>query len=230
MVRVGSSENGVYFVNIVFNKCQEMKIIRYNLVILVLALFAALVAPKVKADSATELEYKVKAAFLYNFTKFVDWPDEKIADANKPIIIGIIDDNPSEEVYEPLEKKSVKGRQIQIKYFREIVLPSDPEEDDEERYHDTIQSLKDCHVLFICDPLSQKHTNVIRVIRGANVLTIGESSQFILKGGIVNFVKRDQKIRFEINLATAREANLKIRSGLLKLAVRVIGKESEDDQ
>ncbi|MGD9110183.1 MAG: YfiR family protein, partial [Phycisphaerales bacterium] len=70
---------------------------------------------------------------------------------------------------------------------------------------------------------------ILRVVRKSSVLTIGESSQFILKGGIVNFVKRDQKIRFEINLATAREADLKIRSGLLKLAVRVIGKESEDD-
>ncbi|MGD9110366.1 MAG: YfiR family protein, partial [Phycisphaerales bacterium] len=185
-----------------------MKIIRYNLVILVLALFAAFVVPEVEADSAAKLEYKVKAAFLYNFTKFVDWPDEKVADANKPIIIGIVDDNPLEEVYEPLKKKSVKGRRIQIRYFRKITLPSDPEEDDEERYNDTIQSLRNCHVLFICGSLSQKHTNILRVVRGSSVLTIGESSQFILKGGIVNFVKRDQKIRFEINLATAREADL----------------------
>ncbi len=207
-----------------------MRIRTYNLVILALALFATFVVPKVKADSASDLEYKVKAAFLYNFTKFVDWPDEKIADANKPIIIGVVSDNPHEEAYEPLKKKSVKGRQVQIRYFRKLVLPSDPEEDDEERYRDTIQSLRDCHVLFICGPASQRHIDVIRVVKESGVLTIGETSQFILKGGVVNFVKRDQKIRFEVNLAAAREADLKIRSGLLKLAVRVIGKESEDDK
>lgn len=207
-----------------------MKIKIYKQVILALVLFSSAFAPKAGAASATELEYKVKAAFIYNFTKFVDWPDEKVSDANKPIIIGVISDDPYKEVFEPLKKKSVKGRNVEIRYFRGLVLPSDPENDDKEAYRDTIQSLKQCHVLFMCGPSRQMHTNVVRVVKETGVLTIGETSQFILKGGVVNFIKRDQKIRFEINLAAAEEADLKIRSGLLKLAVRVIGKESGDDK
>ncbi|MCJ7777900.1 MAG: YfiR family protein, partial [Sedimentisphaerales bacterium] len=82
-----------------------MKIRAYNLMVLALAFFATPIALKANDDSTVNREYQVKAAFLYNFIQFVDWPEEKSADSNKPITIGIIGKDPFENAFEPIKDK-----------------------------------------------------------------------------------------------------------------------------
>jgi hypothetical protein len=80
----------------------EMKIRAYILIVLVLTLLAGTQA---RADSASSREYQVKAAFLYNFIMFVDWPQGKMADGNEPFVIGIIGKDPFEEAFDPIKDK-----------------------------------------------------------------------------------------------------------------------------
>ena len=88
-----------------------MRIRAYNVIVLALALFMAAIALRaVAADSTSSQEYQVKAAFLYNFIKFVDWPEEKTADSNEPITIGIIGNDPFGNAFEPIKDKKVKER------------------------------------------------------------------------------------------------------------------------
>jgi hypothetical protein len=90
----------------------EMKMKTYIFAVLLLALFAG---SQVRADSTSAHEYQVKAAFLYNFIMFVDWPQGKIADDNEPVIIGIIGQDPFENAFDPIKDKQAKNRKVIIK-------------------------------------------------------------------------------------------------------------------
>jgi len=166
-----------------------MKIRAYILVVVVLVLF---IGSQARADSTASREYQVKAAFLYNFIKFVDWPKEKTADSNEPIIIGIIGEDPFEKAFQPIKNKKVKGKKIVIKRFQGL---EESKQSDEQT-----ALIRKCHMLFIC--ASEKE-----------------------------ILMEDKKVVFEINNHAAKQARLKIRSKLLRLAKRVIPeKPSNEDK
>jgi hypothetical protein len=197
-----------------------MTIKDYIFGVVVLALF---MGPKAQADPATSLEYQVKAAFLYNFLQFVDWPEEKSADSNEPITIGIIGKNPFGDAFEAIKNKKVKGgRGVIIKRFKSFEdLKKSTEKDKPESDQET-ETLTKCHLLFICSSEQKNLKETIDLLKDHSVLTVADMQGFLESGGIVNFVIEENKVGFEINIAAAEHAKLKIRSQLLRLAKRIV--------
>jgi hypothetical protein len=161
------------------------------------------------ADDDMPLDYQVKAAFLVNFPKYVDWPAGVFAETNSPITVGIFgDDNVAGEFANMIEGgRSVGGRPILLK-----------------RINREDQIGTDCQILFIANSERQRVPAILEKIKGAGVLTVGESDDFLEKGGIINLVHRDRKIRLQVNLGAAGKARLKISSRLLIAADVVKGK------
>jgi hypothetical protein len=188
----------------------------YILITITLTMHTALIIPKVQADSKSSREYQVKAAFLYNFIKFIDWPEEKLNEEEESITIGIIGKDPFGNAFEPIKNKKVKNRKVVIKRFDRYKGPKDSNEQ--------IKSIRQCHLLYICPSEKEKTREIINLIKEHSVLTVGEIKPFLQYEGVINFLMDDNKVQFEINKTAAEEAKLQIRSKLLRLAKRVIPK------
>lgn len=185
-----------------------------------------LVAPCVAQggdDNAAQPEYQIKAAFIYNFIKFVDWPKEKVAESNEPVTIGIVGKDPFGNAFAPVKDKEDKGRKVLIKRFKPIEELKKSGEKDKSLLEREIESLRKCHLLFICSSEEKSINEIINLVKDHSVLTIGDMQGFLESGGIINFVMEEKKVRFEINVTAAKRAKLKIRSQLLRLAKRVVG-------
>lgn len=152
---------------------------------------------------ASELrEYDVKAGFIYQFTRFIEWPEN--GEGEEPFVFCVVGKNPFGGVLESFEKEDVRGRPMVVRHVEKW------------------KNADSCHVMFISGSEKDDVAKIIRENTGKPVLTVSETSDFIEQGGIINFVRKDNKIRFEINQEKAEQANLKISSKLLKLAARVI--------
>lgn len=154
------------------------------------------------ADDAANLEYPVKAAMLFNFTQFVDWPKEAFAAADSPIVIGVAGDaNPFANALEQVVAgKKVAGRSIVIKYKVDA------------------DSAGTCQMLFVPAAADGLASSILQKVQSKPVLSVGETEAFMKAGGIARFYTEANKVRFEMNPAAADRAGLKISSKLLKLA------------
>ena len=165
-------------------------------------LAASILGSVIAAGAQAQLdEYQVKAAFLYNFAKFVDWPPQVFKHAADPIIVCIVGDTP---IYTQLESATI-GKTAGSRSFA-VRKVSDAEH------------AGGCHILFIGLADRKRIPAILGSIRKSGVLTVGETPEFIPDGGVVNFKLEDGKIRFEINLQAAEQAQLQISSKLLSLA------------
>jgi len=190
-----------------------------------------------EGESAPSKEYQVKAAFIYNFIKFVEWPEEagreqeeKAANDSELITIGIIGQNPFGDAFEAIIKKKVQDRKVVVKHFGGFAKNSVRYRKDNEtkyKYRDE-DALKACQVLFVGSSESRYCKEIIDIVKDDCVLTIGETRYFLEDGGIVGFVTEEKKVRFGINLIAAERAELTIRSKLLRLAKRVIKQEERN--
>jgi hypothetical protein len=206
-----------------------MKIRAYNVMVLALVLFITAIAPKACADSAESLEYQVKAAFLYNFIKFVDWPKEKLADSNEPVIIGIVGKDPFGNAFAPVKDKDDKGRKVTIKRFKSFQELKKSNENNQGELDRQIETMRKCHLLFICSSEKDSLKDIMDAVKGCSVLTVGEVEGFLESGGTINFIMEEQKVRFEINVTTAKQAKLQIRSQLLRLAKKIIEEKDAEE-
>ena len=164
---------------------------------------ALLLSADAGAQESQPSEYQVKAAFLFNFAKFVEWPPGSFAGATSPMVIGILGDNPfGSDLEQTIQNKTINNRLIVIK-----PLPS-------------LAEATNCQVLFISTSEKKRLAEIFDGLRGASVLTVGETDRFTEAGGMINFVEEGNKIRFQINDAAAKGAGLKISSKLLSLASR----------
>lgn len=161
----------------------------------------------VQAQKAPVSEYEVKAALLLNFVRFSEWPVTAFADAKSPYVVGVIGSDPfGKELEKAFENKVVKGRSFLLKRIS------------------IEQEMRNCHLLFVTASERRRWRDLREKLKGAPVLTVGESSDFIGQGGIINFLLKDNSVRFEINLEAAQAARLKLDANLLKVAVSVKGK------
>lgn len=206
-----------------------MKIKVYIFVVLVLPLFLVSPAIEVHADSAERGEYQTKAAFLYNFARFVEWPEKKVDDSTEPMTFGIIGKDPFGDAFAPLKSKRIRGRNVIIKRFVGFVEFRESIGKSKTELGLKIEALRKCDLLFICSSEQKNLSRIISLVRRHDVLTVGDMEGFLEAGGIINFLMEDKKVRFEINATAAEHAKLKIRSKLLKLARRVIEEESSDE-
>jgi YfiR/HmsC-like len=167
-----------------------------------LIFFAALLSSGLRSSAQTASpEYQVKAVFLFNFAQFVDWPAKSFADTQAPLVIGVLGDDPfGQYLDETVRGEKANGRPLIVQRYRRV------------------GDLKTCHVLFISRSENDHLDQVLGSLRGRNTLTVGESEDFALRGGMIQFIKEKNKIRMRINLEVVRSANLKISSKLLRVA------------
>lgn len=148
-------------------------------------------------------EYQIKAAFLFNFAKFVDWPPEAFSSANSPIVIGVLGKNVfGHYLADTIRGKTVNNRRFEFKEFASVTEATN------------------CQILFISPSINDNLPTVVKELHNASILTVGEADQFIKAGGMINFTIEDSKIHFQISDEAARKAGLKISSKLLSLATR----------
>lgn len=158
-----------------------------------------------KAYAEATREYQIKAAFLYNFAKFVDWPADRFTDENSPLLLCVIGTDPFGPTLEhTVSGRKIKGRSIRIKRIKGI------------------KGLKRCHVLFVSSSERENMREIVASLAGASVLTTGDMDRFANQGGIISLIKRRNKIRFEINSNAAAQSGLKFSSYLMRLASKVI--------
>ncbi len=162
------------------------------------------------ADEA-ERQYKIKAGFIHKFLMFVQWPDSPFPNSDESYIIGVYGDNPFRKLFKLIEDRPVNGRKLIIKTF-----------DGEET---GVDELKNCHILFISNSLSAEIEEILESLKGVPVLTVSDVDGFCDWGGMINFVMVNNKLTFEINKRAAKAVGIKIRSKLLRVAVRVIGEK-----
>ena len=156
------------------------------------------------AESPSSKEQQLKARFIYNFLKFVEWPANRFQDTNAPLIIGVTGKGSISAALET----TVKGRKIN---GRELIV----------KVVDSPETAKATHLLFVAPTEDGRFDTWLPRLAGASVLTVGESDQFGKSGGIIRFMPDGDKLRFEINMDAADQAGLKISAQLQKLAKAV---------
>lgn len=147
------------------------------------------------------LEYQIKAVFLYNFTQFVEWPDDAFATADSPLVIGILGSDPFGQYLDnTIVGEAGNGHPLVVERYEEV------------------EDIAACHILFINIADKRKLQNVLSDLEGRNILTISDVQHFARSGGILQFFEERNKIRLRINLEAAKSADLNISSKLLSLA------------
>ena len=164
--------------------------------------FALSVATAHQTDM--EVEYKIKAAFLLNFAKFINWPKEAFSDNRQTFKICVLGHDPFDPTMAGIESHSIDNRDIIL--YRT----------------DRVDQTRDCHLLFI----SSSETNNLQTIHGTladhSIITVSDINDFARSGGIIEFIRKGNKLTFKINLKQARKKGLNIDSSLLNLATEVI--------
>jgi hypothetical protein len=158
------------------------------------------------AQSAPAGEYQVKAAFLYNFAKFVEWPPGSFVGGAAPLRICVFGQDPfGEELHNIANNKVINGRKLVVDQVADLA------------------AARSCHILFITSSKKAEMKQIVESLRGADVLTVGDTKGFARMGGMINFVLEDNRVRFEVNQTAAEQTGLRISSKLLSVAVLVIG-------
>tara|TARA_R110001592_G_scaffold117579_4_gene319665 strand:- start:497 stop:1033 length:537 start_codon:yes stop_codon:yes gene_type:complete len=158
-----------------------------------------------KDPKDTFSEYDIKAAYLINFVRYIEWPDTSFEREDSPFILGVLGKNPFGEALAHLAAEQKDGnRAIEV------------------RISDNVDELKTSHLVFICAASEGDVASGLRVFEGKSVLTVGEQKGFLEKAGVINFLIVDTRVKFEINLKAARKQELKISAQLLKVAAKVI--------
>lgn len=154
-----------------------------------------------QTQSEPKGEYALKAVFLYNFCRFIDWPKSAFASPNEPIIIGIVGDDP----FGPLLKEAVhgetsRGRAIQIEHYNKA------------------DAIGHCHLLFVSRSEAGRTEKILGAVSGKSVVTVGESDVFLDRGGMIALTADKNHVRLHINPSLLRAASLDVSSKLLRVA------------
>ncbi len=194
--------------------------------------------------SAEEIEYEVKAAFIFNFMRFIDWPEEKHAanrqyqkenspagneNAPPPIIIGIIGKNPFAQAFEPILNKKIGERTIQFVQFdsyEPYLRAAGNDTGGLAAYRNKYGVLLTrCDMMFFAASESSHFEKLLLLTTNSAAVTVSDIPNFAVRGGMIGFVIDNRKVRFDINLESVEKEKIKMRSQLLELA-RQIHKKS----
>lgn len=170
-----------------------------------------LLAPvQLLAQNSTTLEYRAKANFLANFPSFVDWPVSAFPSREAPFLICVFGDfSFGTSLAESTHSADYHGRRIEVRWARKE------------------SELAACQILFVSRGDTKRYAKALDAVRGQDVLTVGETSNFLDAGGAVAFnFQQESPLQFEINMDAVEGAHLKISSRLLALARRVLNKST----
>jgi hypothetical protein len=167
-----------------------------------LGIFAAVSPAYSQQGIAINREYAIKAAFLYHFLTYINWPEATLADPQQPFVIGVYHEDPFGAVLDKIaETKQVEGRPIEIRRLK------------------SNDQLLECHILFLPRNVpTPDRTTVLAAVVNSHVLTVGETDDFIDQGGSAQFFVEGNKIRFAFNTDAVSRSELKISSKLLSIA------------
>lgn len=156
------------------------------------------------ADEPAVSEDELKAAYLYNFTRFIEWPKDSFKSENDRIEVAIYENESFARVLSTLLKdKKAHGRSFKVKNIS------------------SVSEAKTAHVLFIPKEKSRQAAELLEALQATPVLTVGESPQFLQQGGVINLRFQDNQLRFEINAGAAEKAKLQVSSQLMRLGTNV---------
>jgi hypothetical protein len=148
-------------------------------------------------------EHQIKAAFVYNFSKFVTWPSNSFKSGTDPLRICVINGVEIGEALQALARKNSQGRQIQIVSLANAA----------------VSEVDKCHLIFLGESTDASLTKkILNAVRKSPILTVGESPAFAHQGGVIGFIISGNKLAFEINPAIAKQSGLEISSKMLSLA------------
>jgi len=171
-------------------------------IVLVASLLTAGVRASAQNADSESSEYLIKAGFIYNFGKLVEWPGSAFAQATAPLIIGVLgNDNFAATLEHVVDGKKIDARSFVVKRLRW-----------------SKDFTCSCHILFIASAESLHADEVLQAQKNTSVLTIAETPGFARRGGVINFTLEDSKVRFEVNVDAAHQVGLNISSRLLSLA------------
>jgi len=171
---------------------------------------ASLLLPMLAAGAAIAdpiPEYQLKSAFIYNFATFIDWPDKM----GKALTLCVAAPRAAMKYFSSLEGKPVGNMTVIVRHLDEGA------------------SAEGCHILFVAETESDGFDDWLSEVRHAQVITLAESEKWLQKGVMVDLLLQENRIVFDVNVAAAREAGVVINSKLLRLARKVYGLESADE-
>ncbi|RYZ45864.1 MAG: YfiR family protein [Sphingobacteriales bacterium] len=162
----------------------------------ILLLFASILTPPYAQDPT---EYQVKANFLLNFSKFIDWPADAFPTPDAPVVVGILGIDPfGKYIDDIVSKEEIANRSIVV------------------RRYNNLQDVFDCQILYINQPW--KTEEVVSVLKGKSILTVSDEPGFAKAGGNIQFYNDSSVVKLEINGVAAKESKLNISSKLLRIA------------
>ena len=172
-----------------------------------IAVFATSTKDVVSQVSATEDQ--IKAAYLFNFAKFVEWPAEAFATSDSSMNFCVLGQSQTGDEMETLvHGKTINSRAIKVRRLGKA------------------EEIKDCHLIFVAAGNGKQLQQLLQAAKGKPVLLVGEAPGFARSGGMIDFVTESGRVLFEVNPSTAEEAHLKISSKLLALA-RIVSSGTE---
>jgi hypothetical protein len=155
------------------------------------------------AQNPQPTEYQLKAVYLFNFAKFVEWPDGAFSNPGAPLVIGVLGDNPFGDSLETtVQGKALNHHPLAVREIR------------------ASNEVTNCHILFISSSEKKRLPEILKGLQNVPILTVSEMDRFTENGGMINFVWVDKKIHFQINDPVAKAAGLKIGSKLLGLSAK----------
>ena len=172
------------------------------LIFLIVYLIAPLFFLSESFAQNSSIEYKIKAGYLYNFTKFISWPENELETFN----LCILGEDPFGSIIDPIEKRTVKNKPIRLFRLRSIT------------------EVKRCQIVYVTHVDKKKDSakislpEVLAISSLENILTVGESRQFTESGGMIAFFIQEEKVRLYINLQALRKSGLDVSAKLLEVA------------
>ena len=189
-----------------------VRLFKTGKVLLIISLFMIMMlygfsaaALNTDADKKKLAAYKIKAAYLYNFAKFVEWPAEAFTDPSLPLSICIVGEDPFGDALDTIKDKNVKSRKLEI------------------RQHAGNSELKECHILFISPSEKKNLADILEMTKDRHILTVSDMKKFADHGGMIYMNKAKNKIRLEINHEAAKHSGLNMSSKLLKISKIIKG-------
>lgn len=156
-------------------------------------------------EAQAPTESQVKAAYVFNFLKFVEWPDDPLGDPHAKWVVGFVGDSPvGEDFARIFDEKQVLGRDLQIKKIQDA------------------GGMRACNILFIGQSERKRLPSILSALRGSSVLTVSDIDAFVESGGMIQLYVEDTRVRMAVDVSATTRARLKVSSKMLLLA-RVVG-------
>jgi YfiR/HmsC-like len=175
--------------------------LRFSMQLCAIALLSLAGATSILSQGTPSVEYQLKAAFLFNFAKFVAWPPDAFPGGNAPITLCVFRHDPfGSALDEVIREKAINNRELLAR-----------------RIHD-LPELRTCQLVFVSEREEKQLPEILDILKGASALVVGESTDFAERGGAVQFFLESNKLRFAINVDAIQRARLQASSKLLALA------------